>query len=588
LNQTILRPDLDISDELDASDIPPLLKRVYANRKITDPNELNYRFDQLLDFHSLKGIEDAVGVMADALSEKKNIIVIGDYDADGATSTALMVRALRMFGHDEIAYLVPNRFEYGYGLTPQIVDVALELKPELIITVDNGISSVDGVSHARKHGVKVVITDHHLAGKVLPEADAIVNPNQPGCEFPSKCIAGVGVAFYTMLALRAKLRDNGWFGSDEKVPNMACLLDIVALGTVADVVALDKNNRIMVEHGLERIRKGQCCPGLLALLQVSGRDYSGCTSMDLAFYVAPRLNAAGRLENMSQGIECLLSDDEGLLRDMAAQLHSLNAKRRDIEKDMLAMAYRIMDSEFEFSEDEALPAGLCIYNAAWHQGVIGLLASRVKEKYYRPVIAFADADADSDEIKGSARSIPGLHIRDVLEAIATSNPGLIQKFGGHAMAAGLSLDKSRFDLFSAKYLEEVERKLAESDLEKVILSDGAISSDEMNLESAEILRLAGPWGQNFQEPMFDDVFEVLNWKVVGANHLKMQLKMDGADDDMYPDNASGPIVEAIAFNKDESVLPAETALIRASYRMSVNEFRNKRTLQLIVDCIEPA
>lgn len=586
MKQTIIRNNIDVPDSLLASNLPSLLQRVYANRKITDPDELNYQLDQLLDYRSLKGIEQAVDVIFEAMAENKKIVIVGDYDADGATSTALVVRALRLFGHSNVSYLVPNRFEYGYGLTPQIVDVALELKPGLIITVDNGISSIDGVAHAVANGIKVVITDHHIAGKTLPNADAVVNPNQQGCEFPSKCIAGVGVAFYTMLALRAKLRDADRFESIDKIPNMASLLDLVALGTVADVVALDKNNRIMVEYGLQRIRRGQCITGLLALLQVSGRNYLNCNSMDLAFYVAPRLNAAGRLEDMSKGIECLLSSDDIQLHDMAAQLHNLNTKRKEIEKDMLDEAYQIMASEFDFDDNEKLPVGLCIYNQSWHQGVIGLLASRVKEKYYRPVIAFADAG--DNEIKGSARSIPGLHIRDVLDAIATSNPELVQKFGGHAMAAGLSIDKSNFKAFSIRYLEEVERHLEINDLEKIVLSDGSVSSQEMNIESAEVLQFAGPWGQGFSEPVFDDEFEVLSWKVIGSNHLKMQLKLTNHDVAMSSGLESKSIIDAIAFNKDESVLSADNSLIRASYRMSVNEFRDKRTLQLIIDCIETA
>lgn len=578
MKQAIVRLETNIPDDLRNSDLHPLLQRVYANRNITNSDDVNYSLNQLLDYTSLKGIDEAVNVIADAVMSNKNIVIIGDYDADGATSTALMVKSLRMFGHDNVHYLVPNRFEYGYGLTPEIVDVANKLNPDLIITVDNGISSIDGVNQAIKYGIKVVITDHHLAGKTLPNADAIVNPNQPDCEFPSKCIAGVGVAFYTMLALRSYLRENNWFASANAVPNMAILLDLVALGTVADVVALDKNNRILVEHGLARIRGGRAISCIHQLLEVTGRNSTNCTSLDLAFYVAPRLNAAGRLEDMSQGIECLLSEDAEQANTIVQRLHELNAQRKDIEKGMLDTAYDILNSEFNYEDDESIPAGFCIYNASWHQGVIGLLASRVKEKYFRPVIAFADA-GDS-EIKGSGRSIPGLHIRDVLDAIATANPGLIQKFGGHAMAAGLSLDRNNFDLFSEKYQEEIEKQLSADDLEKVILSDGAVSAEFMNLKVAEELRLAGPWGQRFQEPVFDDTFEVVNWNIIGKNHLKMQLKSTSSD--------SKELVDAIAFNKDETSLPQHNSEIRASYRMSVNEFRNKKSLQLIIDCIEAA
>lgn len=584
----IKRYDSKIPDALLESELHPLLKRVYANRNITNPNELNYQLDQLLDYSQLKGINKAVDAITGAIFDNKMITVVGDYDADGATSTALVVKALRMFGHANVNYLVPNRFEYGYGLSPQIVDACLADKPELIITVDNGISSIDGVKHAKNNGIKVVVTDHHLAGQHLPEADAIVNPNQPGCTFPSKCIAGVGVAFYTMLALRAFLRDSNWFVPQNEIPNMAVLLDLVALGTVADVVPLDKNNRIMIENGLQRIRSGRCIAGISALLTVAKRNQASCASMDLAFYVAPRLNAAGRLEDMSQGIACLLSDNQHQALTIAAQLNGLNAKRKDIEKDMLDNALTILNATVNFKEDETLPAGICIYDASWHQGVIGLLASRVKEKYYRPVIAFADAG--DNEMKGSARSIPGLHIRDVLEAIATSNPELIQKFGGHAMAAGLSISKENYDTFYKRYSEEVERQLNVDDLEKAIFSDGSISAEEMNLESAEILQLAGPWGQHFQEPVFDDTFEIANWKIIGDKHLKLQLKPSNAShsSEVKADPETSSIIDAIAFNKDESALPKNNDIIRASYRMSVNEFRGDRTLQLIIDCIEPA
>jgi len=581
LKPTIKRCDSKISDALLNSDIHPLLQRVYANRNIKQPDELNYHLDQLLGFNAFKGMTEAADVIADAIINGKAIMIIGDYDADGATSTALMIKALRMFGHENVSYLVPNRFEYGYGLTPQIVDVALAYKPSLIITVDNGISSIDGVKHAKEHGIQVVVTDHHLAAKQLPDADAIVNPNQAGCAFPSKCIAGVGVAFYTMLAVRANLRESKRFESNS-IPNMACLLDLVSLGTVADVVALDKNNRILVEHGLQRIRDGRCSSGISALLSVANRNQISCTSMDLAFYVAPRLNAAGRLEDMSQGIECLISEDHQQTDSIASQLHSLNTKRRDIEKGMLDDAFELLEKRLDFNDDD-LPAGLCIYDSSWHQGVIGLLASRIKEKVYRPVIAFADGV--DDEIKGSARSIPGLHIRDVLDAIATENPELIQKFGGHAMAAGLSIARENYDAFSEKFIAEVERHLDAGDLEKTILSDGSVSIEEMSLDAAEVLQFGGPWGQHFQEPIFDDRFEIVNWKIIGENHLKLQLRLTAQDPSVQTKNS---VIDAIAFNKDESALPRNSGLIRASYRMSVNEFRNNKTLQLIIDCIEPA
>ncbi len=558
-------------------DMPEVLRRVYANRHISTASQLDYAMHNLLAFDTLKDIQPAAQLVANAVMQQQRVMIIGDYDADGATSTALMMRALRLFGLASVHYLVPNRFEFGYGLTPAIVDVAAHSRPELIITVDNGISSIDGVERAREHGMRVLITDHHLAGAQLPRAHAIVNPNQPGCAFPEKSIAGVGVAFYLMLATRAALRAHNWFTTARSEPNMADLLDLVALGTVADVVPLEKNNRLLVQQGLQRIRKHQCCYGIQALLQVAGKEAARCSSQDFGFFVAPRLNAAGRLENMATGIECLLADDMASALQAATLLHTLNDERKHIEAGMLAQAMQQMDKVLATLDENALPPVLCLYDSSWHQGVIGILASRIKERFHRPVIAFADAgngSAACTEIKGSARSIAGLHIRDVLDAVATRHPGVINKFGGHAMAAGLSIERDVFTRFSQALETEVSRVLCAEALENIVYSDGAIAAVEMNLATAQAIRLAGPWGQQFPEPVFDDIFEVLEWRSVGEKHLKLQLRQPAAD----------TIVDAIAFNYTAADLPAGGS-IHAVFRLDVNEFRGQRKLQLIVDYI---
>jgi single-stranded-DNA-specific exonuclease len=577
LNTKIIQRRTPCADAASLNEMPAVLRRVYANRNIADQNELDYSVQGLLPFELLKDIKAAAEIVARAVIEQKRIMIVGDYDADGATSTTLVMRALRSLGSEHCSYLVPNRFEYGYGLTPAIVEVAQTRQPDLIITVDNGISSIDGVRAAQAHNISVVITDHHLAGNELPSANAIVNPNQPGCEFPEKSIAGVGVAFYLMLATRAALREHGWFNQGHAEPNMASLLDLVALGTVADVVPLEKNNRLMVQLGLQRIRKRQCSAGIQALMQVAGKDITQCTSSDFGFFVAPRLNAAGRLEDMSAGIECLLTDDIDLALDMASQLHALNQERRQIEAEMLNLAMKHLDALIANLDENDLPLGLCLYDAGWHQGVVGLLASRIKERFHRPVLAFADGGAD-DEIKGSARSIPGLHIRDVLDVVATQNPGLIEKFGGHAMAAGLSLKKSNYERFKQAFESVVASQLSNDALQNIIYTDGNIEADELTLETAAALRLAGPWGQQFPEPVFDDVFEIVNWRIVGEKHLKLVLRKNDATQ----------VYDAIAFNQTDSDLPSGAAQIRAVYRMDVNEFRGVRKLQLIVEYIEAA
>jgi single-stranded-DNA-specific exonuclease len=478
-------------------------------------------------------------------------------------------------GAREVQFVVPNRFEYGYGLTPEIVAVAAQYQPDVLITVDNGISSIEGVQAAKTLGMQVLITDHHLPAAELPLADAIVNPNQPGDDFPSKHLAGVGVIFYVMLALRSRLRSDGWFVERNVTePNLARLLDLVALGTVADVVPLDHNNRILVAQGLKRINQGQACPGILALLKAAGRKPGRLAAADLGFVVAPRLNAAGRLTDMSLGIECLLTDSESRAQEIAQELDRLNHDRRAIESEMQNQALAIVQ-ELHLGE-HGLPAGVCLFDPAWHQGVIGILAARIRERVHRPVIAFAPAT--ETEIKGSARSVPGLHIRDVLDAVAARHPGLVSKFGGHAMAAGLSLPRTHFDAFQRAFAEEVARHLDADDLHGEIHSDGTLAADDLTLDLAQQLRAAGPWGQGFPEPMFDGEFEVVNQRVVAEKHLKLYLRAaPGADP-----------VEAIAFRALESATMPAWSRIRAAYRLDVNEYQGNRSLQLVIEYLVPA
>ena len=552
----------------------PLLRRVYAARHVSDAGQLDHGLERLHPTQTLGGLDAAVLLLTEALSAQHRILIVADFDADGATSCALAVRALRAFGAIDITYLVPNRFAFGYGLTPEIVTVAAQQSPWLIITVDNGVSSVEGVAAARAAGIRVLVTDHHLAGATLPDADAIVNPNLPGDAFPSKNLAGVGVIFYVMLALRARLRDTGWFTQQGIAePNLAALLDLVALGTVADVVPLDHNNRILVSQGLRRIRAGQCCPGISALLEVGGRSRERLSAADLGYAVAPRLNAAGRLEDMALGIECLLSDTLAAAQSIAQRLDELNRERRNIEADMQAQALTAI-AQLRLLEDSALPSGVCLFDDSWHQGVIGIVAGRIKDRLHRPVIAFAPAG--DGELKGSARSIAGFHIRDALDAVATRHPGLIHKFGGHAMAAGLSLRRDRFEAFAAAFDAEACRLLSDEHLQAMIHSDGELSADDLNLETAELLRAAGPWGQGFPEPLFHGEFEVLSRRVVGERHLKFTVCV----------SKGSAALDAIAFNAVEAGLPDKCSRLRMAYRLDVNEYRGLRTSQLLVEHLE--
>jgi len=580
MDRTIRRRQASPGATLADAGLHPLLQRVYGNRGIRSPDELALGVEHLLPPDSLLGADESAVLLADALAADRRILVVGDFDADGATSTAVAVTALREFGARHVDYLVPNRFDYGYGLTPEIVELALGRSPDLIVTVDNGISSISGVAAARQHGIATLVTDHHLAGAELPAADVIVNPNQPACEFASKNLAGVGVIFYVMLALRAELRRRNWF-ADRAIaePNLGRWLDLVALGTVADVVPLDRNNRILVDAGLKRIRAGQARPGILALLEVAGRQFHNVVASDLGFAAGPRLNAAGRLDDMSIGIECLLSEDANRARVIAAQLQQLNLDRRSIEQGMQEQAVSMLaDLELDGRGAAELPLAVTLYEPDWHQGVIGILASRVKDRLHRPTIAFASAGDQGLEIKGSARSIPGIHIRDVLDAVATRHPGLISKFGGHAMAAGLSMAQARYAEFSAAFVEEVGRHADAVDLQAVVESDGVLSAPDFELENASVLRFGGPWGQHFPEPVFDGRFRIVSQRLVGEKHLKLVLSQAGSD----------ACLDAIAFNIDPRQWPNEgVEHIEAAYRLDVNEFRGQRTLQLMIEFLQP-
>lgn len=570
----ILRRPLPDSVPEWGRDLPPLLRRLYSARGVSSDAQLDYALKHLASPFQLRGIDRAVELLADAVREGQRVLVLGDFDADGATSTAVAVLGLSMLGVADIDFRVPSRFADGYGLTPGILYRLREEQslPDLLVTVDNGIAAIDGVRVAREMGVKVVVTDHHLAGESLPEADAIVNPNQPGCEFLSKNAAGVGVMFYVLTALRRYLRERGEL--PEPQPNLGTLLDLVALGTVADVVPLDHNNRIFVEQGLRRIRQGEARPGILALLEVAGRDSSRISAMDLGFVVGPRLNAAGRLDDMSVGIACLLADSRDEALRLAKELDTFNRERRTIEKDMKNQAQDLLAS---MSLDvEGLPWGLALFDPDWHQGVIGILAARLREQTHRPVIAFAP-DESGEELKGSARSIPGLHIRDVLAVVDARNPGMLRKYGGHAMAAGMTIARGDLEAFAAEFDAAVRATISAADLEAVITTDGPLAADELTLETAALLRRAGPWGQHFPEPLFDGEFEVISQRVVGENHLKMVLRP----------RSGGEIVDAIAFNTGAEVPDYTRSGARVVYKPDANTFRGRTSLQLLVDYLEP-
>ena len=551
-----------IARRLVEAGLHPTLARLYAARGIADARELDDSLATLLPPTQLRGAAEAAILLADAIEAGARMLVVADYDCDGATACAVAVRGLRAMGA-EVAYLVPNRFEYGYGLTPAIVQLAAQSEPDLLITVDNGIASVDGVEEARALGIATLITDHHLPGDTLPAADVIVNPNQPGCSFASKALAGVGVMFYTLLALRAELRQRGAF-DDGKGPNLATLLDLVALGTVADVVPLDRNNRVLVSQGLARMRAGQMCPGVRALFSAAGRDASRASTFDMGFGLGPRLNAAGRLADMSLGIECLITDDMARARNIAQELDRLNRERRSIEAEMQSDALLALDG---FDPGER--ASIALFEPTWHQGVIGIVAGRIKEKFHRPVIAFAPGD--EGQIKGSGRSIAGLHLRDALDLVSKQAPDLILKFGGHAMAAGLTLRAEDFERFAATFEAVVQALIDPADLTRRLDTDGPLETGYMTLDMARRLEHA-IWGQGFPAPVFDDVFEVERQRLLKDRHLKLSLRK------------SGSRFEAIFFNHAEPV-PAE---IRAAYRLAVNEYNGVSSVQLMLEHIEPA
>ena len=545
-----------------------IVDRVLRNRGIGCETELSVQAKHLLHYNTLKDIDKAAQILANAVTEQKNVFIIGDFDADGATSTALCILAFRKMGLRNVNYIVPNRFDFGYGLTEPVVDLAYKAGAQVLVTVDNGISSIDGVQYAKSLGLQVVVTDHHLPGPTLPIADAIVNPNQVDCEFASKNIAGVGVAFYVMSATKNVLQAQGYFASHNiAIPNMADFLDIVAVGTVADVVVLDKNNRILVHQGIARIRSGKTRPGIIALLNITQRHYSKCCTTDIGFVIGPRLNAAGRLEDMSHGIECLLCENSTQAVELALALDGLNQSRRDIEQTMQEQAQLALS---KLNVDALnMPAALILYNEEYHQGVVGIVAGKMKERYYRPTIVFAN---ESEHIiKGSARSIQGVHIRDVLARVDSLHPKLIHKFGGHAMAAGLSMAKADLPVFE-KLLISVVSELAQNlPKEAIIYSDGELSEHQLTLENAHDLKYTMPWGQGFEEPLFDGVFTLVNQRIVGKKHLKMTL----AHNDIY--------VDAIAFNVDVETWPNHGVKeVKMAYKLDINEFRGQTSLQLMV------
>jgi single-stranded-DNA-specific exonuclease len=563
---------------LDESNQYPLfLKRILAGRGVDSANEISGTLKELLPVSKLKNITQAAQLITSHIEQQNNLLIVGDFDADGATSTALLIRALHLFGHTKVEYLVPNRFEYGYGLSPELVIEAEKSQPNLLITVDNGISSHKGVEIAKAKGWDVLITDHHLPAETLPEANVIVNPNLNDDEFPSKSLAGVGVVFYIVLAVKKSLQEAEWFSQQNiPPPNLVQLLDLVALGTIADVVPLDRNNRILVEQGLQLIRQGKCTPGIQALFQVAGKSLYRAISTDLGFVCGPRLNAAGRLDDMSVGIECLLTNDPSTAMDYAQLLDDYNRERREIEAEMKQEAMRILDDlQVDNDNNDSLPTVICLFNPMWHQGVVGILAARIKERFNRPVIVFAlasDAE-DETEIKGSARSIEGLHIRDLLADVDVQHPDLIKKFGGHAMAAGLSLKKTDFETFQQAIINIADKNCNKSIFTEQVFSDGELPTNEMTLETAEALRYLAPWGQHFPEPLFHGDFIIKQKQILKEKHLRLNL---------YQHSQPDQLLSAIAFNTDVENWPNQNETVQLLYQFDVNEFRGVKSPQLII------
>ncbi len=574
MSVTLKRREVSVSDA-GLSELPKLLARVYAAREVDDVEQLKYTLDKLLPYQSLSNIIPAVERIATAVTEQQHILMVGDYDADGATSTAVAIRGFKMCGHPNVSYLVPNRFEYGYGLTPELVAAAQAqgIKADLVITVDNGISNHDGVDAMNQTGADVIVTDHHLPGETLPNAYAIVNPNLDNDPFPSKSLAGVGVMFYVMIALRQHLQEQGWFEQKNiPKPNLASLLDLVALGTVADVVPLDHNNRILVEQGLRRIRSGTAAVGLLELLRVAKKDVERVTALDLGFAAGPRLNAAGRLEDMAIGIECLLTDDQTQANAIAQNLNALNLERREIESTMQEQAEAILKQQQDLDAQDKL--SICLYDSEWHQGVVGIVASRMKEKVNRPVFVFADEN--DDFIKGSARSIPGIHIRDVLQRVDANHPDLIIKYGGHAMAAGLSLLPENLDRFEAALEIAVNEMTTPDVFQAVVLSDGELSTNDLSLDTAATLRAGGPWGQKFPEPVFDGEFNVVSSRLLQGKYFKLVVT---------PLTMPEQYLDAIAFRCNPEKLPDQGQTIHIAYKLDVNHYQGRDSLQLMVEQI---
>ena len=546
-------------------DNPSVLERVFAARGVREADERDRSLSLLLAPTTLVDIDVAAERLARAVEARESILLVGDFDADGATSVALGVSLLRAMGANAVDFLVPNRFEFGYGLSEEIVELAASRNPDVIVTVDNGVSSIAGVKAANGLGIDVIVTDHHLPGSDLPPAVAIVNPNRPDCGFPSKALAGVGVIFYVLGKVRGLLEDRGWFAERAR-PVMADWLDLVALGTVADVVPLDRNNRILVHQGLARIRAGRCRPGVQALCEVAGRDQSRLSAGDLGFALGPRLNAAGRLDDMSIGIQCLLAGDLGSAKELATALDELNRARREIESTMVADAELIL-AGYDLERTDRF--GVCVFDPAWHQGVVGIVAGRLKDRVHRPVIAFAPAgDMAPDELKGSARSIPAVHVRDALDAVAAKYPGMISRFGGHAMAAGMTIKQIHYDRFSKAFDAQVKSMLPAESLVAQVCTDGSLSGDEFSLETARSIAAAGPWGQGFPEPLFQGDFAVVSQRVVGERHLRLVLQ------------SGERLLDAIAFR--QAPLP-EAGVVRVVFRLEENDYRQPATLQLIVE-----
>jgi single-stranded-DNA-specific exonuclease len=548
-----------------------VLRRVYAARGIASPRQVEHRLASLASPQSLGGLGLACRMLAEAIREDARIMIVGDFDADGATATAVAMRGLRLLGARHVDFAVPNRFRHGYGLSPPIVEELLSRRPQLLVTVDNGIAAHAGVAAAKAHGMQVIVTDHHLPGDTLPEADAIVNPNVPGDAFPSKALAGVGVMFYLLLALRANLRESSAFAGQETAePDLSSLLDLVALGTVADLVALDANNRILVDAGLKRIRSGRCCAGISALIASGKRDQQRLVASDLGFVVAPRINAAGRLEDMSLGIECLLTDDVARAQRLAETLSAINADRRQLQADMVEQAQAEVHKWTLAHGEAALPRGVVLFDPGWHHGVVGLVASKLKEVLNRPVITCAPAGEGSNEVRASGRSISGFHLRDALADVDARHPGLLLRFGGHAMAAGLSLRRDDVETLAAAFDAVARERLAPETLDAILLTDGELGADDFSIELARQLRYAGPWGQGFPEPVFDGVFSVASWRVVGEKHYRFKLCREG----------SAKMVDAIMFNAIEG--PSPPGRLHAVFNLEVDEWQGAERLQLLL------